>query len=81
MYIIAIFKGFYCMSFNVFFFVFVLIIIIIVTIFVIILKFNIIIIVCYYKNSEEQDLQFKNYLKEEPDPGLIIINKTRNRAV
>ena len=36
---------------------------------------------CYYKNSEEQDLQFKNYLKEEPDPGLIIINKTRNRAV
>ena len=23
---------------------------------------------------------FENYLKEEPDPGLIIINKTRNRA-
>lgn len=30
---------------------------------------------------EERDLQFKNYLKEELDPGLIIINKTRNRAV
>ena len=43
------------MSFNVFF-VFVLIIIIIVTISVIILKFSIVISVCYYKISEEQDL-------------------------
>ena len=43
------------MSFNVFF-VFVLIIIIIVTISVIILKFSIVISVCYYKNSEKQDL-------------------------